>query len=57
VILTFFLGSEEYFVHLAMTSTLAIVMTLILLTIVLFEFPFTGSVSIQPDTFQQIIHY
>lgn len=57
VVLTFFLGSEEYFVHVAMTSTLAIVITLILLTILSFEFPFTGSVRIGPETFQQIIHF
>jgi len=57
VVLTFFLGSEEYFIHVAMTSTLAIIVALILLTILSFEFPFTGSVSIRPETFRQVINF
>lgn len=57
VFLTFFLGSEEYIVHVAMTSTLAVVIVLILLTILVFEFPFTGSVKIGPDMFQEMINF
>ena len=54
---TFFFGSDKFFIHVLMASILATIIALILLTILSFEFPFTGSVRIEPGTFEQIIHF
>lgn len=54
---TFFFGADSFATHLAMASSLAIVIALILYTILLFDFPFTGDVRIGPEIFQQIINF
>lgn len=55
---TFFFGSDKFIHHAVMTSILSIIIALILLMILSFDFPFTGSVSIELKTFQQSIgHY
>jgi hypothetical protein len=50
---TFFFGSDKFLTHAIMASVLSMIIALILLTIVSFDFPFTGSVRIGPETFQE----
>lgn len=57
IVFTFFFGSDKFITHAVMASVLAVIIALILLTILSFSFPFTGSVSIEPRTFQQVINY
>lgn len=52
---TFFFGSENMKAQVLMSSLLALLISLILLTILLFDYPFTGDVSIKPVAFQQIL--
>lgn len=54
---TYFFGSEHFINHAIMASMLGALIALILLTILSFNFPFTGSVSIESKTFQQVISY
>jgi hypothetical protein len=54
---TFFFGSDKFINHVVMASILSALIALILLTILSFSFPFTGSVHIEPKTFQQVIGY
>jgi len=53
--LTFFFGAENLKAQLAMVVILAITISLILFTIMSLDFPFTGSVSISPGPFKQIL--
>ena len=55
--LTLFLWSESFTTHVVMASLLAALIAVILVTIASFNFPFTGSVSIGPETFQEVIHF
>ncbi len=52
---TFFFGAENLKAQLAMVALLAITISLILFTIMSLDFPFTGSISISPDPFKQIL--
>ena len=52
---TFFFGTENFREQLIMTSLLASLIALVLFTIMVFDFPFTGGVSIQADVFKQIL--
>ncbi|MFA4854091.1 MAG: DUF4239 domain-containing protein [Candidatus Omnitrophota bacterium] len=54
---TFFFGSDKFINHAIMASMLSALIALILLTTLSFNFPFTGSVSIDPKTFQQVISF
>jgi hypothetical protein len=54
---TFFFGLDKFINHVIMVSILGIIITLILLTILSFDFPFTGSIHIEPEAFQQIIGF
>ena len=54
---TFFFGSDKFINHAITASILSVIIALILLTILSFGFPFTGSVRIEPETFQQVISY
>jgi hypothetical protein len=51
----FFFGSENHMAQVLMTSLLAILISLILLVIFLFDFPFTGDVKISPAAFEQVL--
>lgn len=54
----FFFGMDKFINHAVMVSALSVLIALILLTILSFEFPFTGDVRIEPEIFQQAIgHY
>ena len=52
---TFFFGSESPRAQVLMTTLLATLIALILYTILMFDFPFTGDVSIRPDAFRQLL--
>jgi len=53
-----FFGMDKFINHAIMVSALSVLIALILLTILSFEFPFTGDVRIEPGMFQQAIgHY
>ena len=54
---TFFFGSDKFITHAIMASILGVLIALILLTILSFDFPFTGSVRIEPKMFQQVIGF
>lgn len=51
---TFFFGSENLNAQITMTALLATLIVLILFTILLFDFPFTGDVSISADAFVEL---
>jgi len=51
----FFFGSENLVAQILMASLLAVLISLILLTVLLFDFPFTGDVSIKPTAFQEVL--
>jgi hypothetical protein len=55
VVFTFFFGSENLIAQLIMTTLLAVLITLILFTILIMDFPFTGDLGMQPTAFQQIL--
>lgn len=52
---TFFFGSENLKVHLIMTTLLAALTVLILLAILIMDYPFTGDVSISPESFLRLL--
>lgn len=54
---TFFFGTDSFITHAVMTSILAVLIALILFTIFSFDYPFTGSVRLHPDTFLQIANF
>jgi len=57
VIFTFFFGSDNHQAQILMTSLLAALIALILYTILMLDFPFTGNVSIEPTAFCQMYKY
>ena len=57
IVFTFFFGSENLLAQLIMTSLLAVVISMILFTIMVLDYPFTGSVGIKPDAFNTILLY
>ncbi len=54
---TFFFGADSLGAHVVMASTLAVIISLILFTILLFDYPFTGTAHISPQIFQRVIHF
>jgi hypothetical protein len=54
---TFFFGSDKFIVHAIMASALAVIIALILFTILSFDFPFTGSMRLEPEIFQQAANF
>ncbi|MCX6002695.1 MAG: DUF4239 domain-containing protein [Chloroflexi bacterium] len=58
VAFTFFFGSENLYAQLIMTTMLAVLIVLIIFTILLMDFPYTGGLSIPPTPIQLILdHY
>lgn len=57
IIFTFFFGTENLRAQMLMASMLALIIALILFTILLFDFPFTGGVNIQADAFKEMVHF
>jgi len=54
---TFFFGSDIFSAHVVMASILAVIIALILLAVLCFEFPFTGGVKIGPEVFREILNF
>jgi len=52
IVFTFFFGTENYTAQSIMTALLAVMISMILYTIMLFDYPYTGSVNISPDAFR-----
>ena len=50
-------GADSFVAHLLMASSLSVIIALTLYTILLFDFPFTGGVSIGPETFLRIVSF
>jgi hypothetical protein len=55
VVFTFFFGSDNLRAQMLMTTLLAVLIVLILFTILIMDFPFSGSLYIGPDSFQQVL--
>ena len=52
---TFFFGTENYSAQIVMTSLLACLIAIVLVTIMIFDYPFTGDISVTPDVFKMIL--
>jgi len=57
VVFTLFFGSESLFAQLTMTTLLSVLIALILFTILIMDFPFSGDLSISPEPFQRVLMY
>ncbi len=57
IIFTFFFGTENFIAQILMAAMLALVIALILFTILLLDFPFTGGLNISSDAFKAIAHF
>jgi len=55
IVFTFFFGSDNLAAQLIMTTLLATLIVLVLFTILVMDFPFTGDLSISPDALQQVL--
>ena len=55
VVFTFFFGSQNLFAQLTMTIMLAVLIVLILFTILLMDFPYSGDLSITVAPMQQVL--
>ncbi len=57
VVFTFFFGSENLYAQLTMTTMLAVLVVLILFTILLMDFPFSGDLSIPATPLQLVLDH
>ncbi|MCX6004789.1 MAG: DUF4239 domain-containing protein [Chloroflexi bacterium] len=57
VVFSFFFGSDNLVAQLIMTTLLAVLIVLILFTILIMDFPFSGDMSISSSAFQQVLLY
>jgi len=57
VVFTFFFGSENLYAQLTMTTMLAVLIVLILFTILLMDFPFSGDLSIPATPLQLVVDH
>lgn len=57
IIFTFFFSSKNFIPQLFMVALLATMIGLILFTILMFDFPFTGNISISPEPFKLMLKY
>ena len=57
IMFTFFFGSENLMAQILMAAMLALVIALILFTVLLLDFPFTGGLNISSDAFKHIAHF
>ena len=57
IMFTFFFGTENRTAQIMMAAMLALVISLILFTILLLDFPFTGGLNISSDAFKHIVHF
>lgn len=57
VVFTFFFGTENLKAHIVMAAILSIIISLILLAILAFDYPFTGGVTVSTDSFKQMFFF
>jgi hypothetical protein len=57
VVFTFFFGSQNLYAQVAMTTMLAVLIVLILFTILLMDFPYSGDLSIPATPFRQVLDH
>lgn len=57
VVFAFFFGSENLKAQLIMTTLLAVLIVLILFTILIMDFPFSGDMAVSSDAFKQVLLY
>ena len=57
IMFTFFFGSENLKAQIMMASMLALIIALILFTVLLLDFPFTGGMNISSFAFKQMAHF
>ena len=57
VVFSFFFGSENLKAQLIMTTLLAVLIVLILFTILIMDFPFSGDMAVSSDAFKQVLMY
>lgn len=57
VVFAFFFGTENIKAQLIMTTLMAVLIVLILFTILIMDFPFSGDMSVKPDAFKQVLLY
>jgi hypothetical protein len=57
VVFSFFFGSENLKAQLIMTTLLAVLIVLILFTILIMDYPFSGDMIVSPDAFRQVLMY
>ncbi len=55
VVFTFFFGSDNLGAQLIMTTLLSVLIVLILFTILIMDFPFSGDINISPAAFEQVL--
>ena len=55
IVFTFLFGAESLNAQIAMATLLAVLIFLMLFTILLFDFPFTGGIRISPAAFNQVL--
>ena len=55
VVFTFFFGSQNLYAQLTMTTLLAVLIVLIIFTILIMDFPYSGDMSISVTPFQQVL--
>lgn len=54
---TFFFAADNFAYNLLLVSILAVIIALVLLTILLFDFPFTGDVKIPVEIYKEIVNF
>ncbi|MDP3790000.1 MAG: DUF4239 domain-containing protein [Candidatus Omnitrophota bacterium] len=54
---TYFFGSENFNAQIMMVALLSTLLALILFTVLVFDFPFTGDVSVSPQAFKEMLKY
>ena len=57
VVFTFFFGSQNLYAQLTMTTLLAVLIVLIIFTILIMDFPYSGDLSIPVTPFQQVLEF
>jgi len=57
VCFTFFFAADNFAYNLLLVSILAVIIALVLLTILLFDFPFTGDVKIPVEMYKEIVSF
>jgi len=57
VVFTFFFGSENLYAQLTMTTLLAVLIVLIIFTILIMDFPYSGDLSVSAAPLQQVLEF